>query len=199
MKQQSWKQWVSIFHIIMMVGDECDGDGDDIMVASMVVHGHLVPGKTRTHCGGNIVSYDVARSWQNAATFLRAARTQEMFLKFSETLFVSTTNVAVRSKQVNILEAWSRQQCYSHWQCVLVLPAPKDQQCFVTILTSPRMRLKWRTPSLLLTNLWLHNVEWQLGPTPHRLFHGKIYVPLYMAGRQIKHFHTVNTGQASQL
>ena len=39
----------------------------------------LGPGKARTHYGGKIVSCDVARPWQNAATLLRAARTQEMF------------------------------------------------------------------------------------------------------------------------
>ena len=37
--------------------------------------------KTRPHSGGNIVSYDAVRSWQNAATLLPSARTQEMFWK----------------------------------------------------------------------------------------------------------------------
>ena len=44
-------------------------------------HYTLGPGKTRTHCGGNIVCYDVAPPWQDAAKLWRAARTQEMFLK----------------------------------------------------------------------------------------------------------------------
>ena len=59
----------------------------------------------------NIVSYDVARPWQNAATLLRAARTQEMFLKIfrnifcvQDTKFVSVTNVACVAKRVNIWE-----------------------------------------------------------------------------------------------
>ena len=59
--------------------------------------------KTGTHRGGNIVSCDVARPWQNAATLLRVARKQEKFLKiFSETSFVSATNVARVAKGVNI-------------------------------------------------------------------------------------------------
>ena len=53
---------------------------DDPRVVRLAVK-TLGPGKTRTHCGGNIVSCDVARSWQNEETLLRAARTQEMFLK----------------------------------------------------------------------------------------------------------------------
>ena len=78
---------------------------------------HLNTGKTRTHCGGNIVSRDVARPWQNVATLLRAAQTQEMFLKIfnyilcvQDTKFVSATNVARVAKRVNIWETWSRQQ-----------------------------------------------------------------------------------------
>ena len=81
----------------------------------------LGPGKTRTHCGGNIVSCDVACPWQNEATLLPAARTQEMFLKIfrnifcvQDTKFVSVTNVARVAKRVNIWETWSRQQCCSH-------------------------------------------------------------------------------------
>ena len=45
------------------------------------VGNYLRPRKTRTRCGGNIVFCVVACSWLNAATLLRAARTQEMFLK----------------------------------------------------------------------------------------------------------------------
>ena len=76
--------------------------------SSLVVLG---PGKTRTHCGGNIVSCDVARSWQNEATLLRDARTQEKFLEIfrnifcvQDTKFVSATNVARVAKRVNIWE-----------------------------------------------------------------------------------------------
>ena len=65
----------------------------------------LRPGKTRPQCGGNIVSYDVGRPWQNA----RAAQTQEMLLKIfrnipcvQDTKFVSATNVARVAKRVNI-------------------------------------------------------------------------------------------------
>ena len=49
----------------------------------------LGPGKTRTHCGGHLVSHDVARPWQNVATLLRAEQTQERFEDFREHYFVS--------------------------------------------------------------------------------------------------------------
>ena len=75
----------------------------------------LGPGKTRTHCGGNIVSCDVARPWQNEATLLRAARTQEMFLKIFRNIFcVQDTNVVRMAKRGHIWETWSRQQCCRH-------------------------------------------------------------------------------------
>ena len=73
------------------------------------------------YCGGNIVSFDVARPWQNAATLLRAARTQQTFLKIfrnilcvQDTKFASDTNVARVAKRVNIWETWSRQQFGRH-------------------------------------------------------------------------------------
>ena len=79
------------------------------------------PGKTRTHCGGNSVSCDVARPWQNVATFVRAARTQEMFLKiFRNILCVQGHKICVghkccaRGKRGHIRETWSRQQCCRH-------------------------------------------------------------------------------------
>ena len=80
------------------------------------------PGKTRTHGGGNIVSfYEVGRRRQNTATLLRAARTQEMLLKIfrnifrvQDTKFVSATNVARVAKRGNIWETRSRQQCCRH-------------------------------------------------------------------------------------
>ena len=61
----------------------------------------------RTHCGGNNVSYDVARPRQNVATLLGALLTQEMFLKFyqkhlfifQDTKCVSATNVARVAKR----------------------------------------------------------------------------------------------------
>ena len=78
-------------------------------------------GKTKTHCAGKIVSCDVARPWQNAATLLRAARPQEMFLKIfrnifcaQDTKFVSFTNGASVAKRVNISETWSREQYCRH-------------------------------------------------------------------------------------
>ena len=81
----------------------------------------LGPGKTRPHCGGNIVSCDVARPWQNAATLSRAARTQQTFLKIfrnilcvQDSKFASDTNVARVAKRLNIWETWSRQQCCRH-------------------------------------------------------------------------------------
>ena len=69
----------------------------------------LGPGKTRTHCGGNIVSCDVARPWQNEATLLRAARTQEMFLKTPETFFVSRTQTLCRTQ---MLRAWQNEDTF---------------------------------------------------------------------------------------
>ena len=58
----------------------------------------LGPGKTRTHCGGNIVSYDAARAWQNTATSLRAARTQEMLLKVFRNTFCVRHNCCAPGK-----------------------------------------------------------------------------------------------------
>ena len=40
---------------------------------------HKTSGKTRTHCGGKIVSYVAARSWQNAVTFV-ARCAQKLFM-----------------------------------------------------------------------------------------------------------------------
>ena len=84
--------------------------------------------KTWTCCGGIIMSNDVARPWQNAATLLRAARTQEMFLKtfrntfcVQDTKFVSATNVARVAKRVNNLENMTMSAMLPP-QCVLVLP-----------------------------------------------------------------------------
>ena len=77
-----------------------------------LVKADLGPRKTKTHCGGNIVSYDVACPWPNVATSLRAAWSQEMFLKiFRNSLFVSATNVARATKRGNIWKTRSSQQC----------------------------------------------------------------------------------------
>ena len=57
----------------------------------------LGPGKTRTHCGGNFVSCDVARPWQNAA-LLRAARTQQMFLKIFRNILCPGHKICVGQK-----------------------------------------------------------------------------------------------------
>ena len=85
--------------------------GGPFVACSALRFDALGPGKTRTHCGGNIVSYDVARPWQNEATLLRAARTKEMFLKIfrnifcvQDTKFVSDTNVARVAKRGHIWE-----------------------------------------------------------------------------------------------
>ena len=85
----------------------------------------LGPGKTRTHCGGNIVSCDVARSWENEAT-LRAARTQQMFLKIFRKYFVSDTNVARVAKRGHIWETWSRRQCCRHIVSSFCWPLTSD-------------------------------------------------------------------------
>ena len=81
----------------------------------------LGPGKTRTHHDGNIVSCDVARLWQNAATLLHAARidprnVSEDFNSCvqNDTKFVSNTNVARMAKRVDICETWSLRQCFGH-------------------------------------------------------------------------------------
>ena len=52
------------------------------------------------HCGGNIVSCDVARPLQNAAPLLHATQTQEVFLKILRPghKFVSDINVTHMAK-----------------------------------------------------------------------------------------------------
>ena len=95
----------------------------------------------------HIVSCDVARPWQNAATMLRAAWTQGMFLKIFRNIqcvqdikFVSDTNVARVAKRVHIWDTWSRQQqsapkrvetppspCSMLFQCGVV---PRDVYAF---------------------------------------------------------------------
>ena len=84
--------------------------------------------KLRVYFGGNIVSYDVARPWRNAATciYARRADTKEIFLKISRNRFVSATNVSRVAKRLNILEKWSRQQLSPPHLWVLVLSAPND-------------------------------------------------------------------------
>ena len=84
----------------------------------------ITSGNLNPHCGLNIVFYEVAHSWKNAATLLHAARPQKMFLqsRFSETFFcvqdtksVPATNVARVAKRVNICrETWPRQNCCRH-------------------------------------------------------------------------------------
>ena len=52
------------------------------------------PGKTMTCWGDNIVSYGVARRWQNALMSLRVTRKQKMFLKiFRNNFCVQETEV----------------------------------------------------------------------------------------------------------
>ena len=74
--------------------------------------------KTRSHCGSKIASYNVAPTWQNAATLLRGTRIPEMFLfsffSVQDTNFVSATYVARVAKRVDDCETWWRQQCYRH-------------------------------------------------------------------------------------
>ena len=92
----------------------------------------LGPGKTRAHCGGNIVFCDVARPWQNEATLLRAARTQEMFLKIfgnflcaQNTKFVSDTNVAAWQNESTVGKmGYMITSAMLPPHCVLILPAP---------------------------------------------------------------------------
>ena len=83
------------------------------------------PGKTRTQCGGNIVSCDVARPWQSAA-LSRAARTQEMFLKIFRNIFWCPPQM------LRLWQNESTSEKHDHArhatlppQCVLVLPALK--------------------------------------------------------------------------
>ena len=72
--------------------------------------------ENREHCGGNIVSCDVARPGQNVATLFRAARTQQMFLKIFRNIFLCPGHeICTRvAKRINIWETWSRQQCCHH-------------------------------------------------------------------------------------
>ena len=76
------------------------------------------PAKRGHIVAATLVSCDVARPWQNAATLSRAARTQEMFLRIFRNILcvlsVLDTNVARVAKPVNIWDTWSRQQCCRH-------------------------------------------------------------------------------------
>ena len=71
------------------------------------------PGKMRTRCGGNIVSYNVAHPWQNVATLLHTAQTWNV----SEDLIFR--NIFWSPPQMlhawqNIWETQSCQQCCCH-------------------------------------------------------------------------------------
>ena len=89
------------------------------------------PGKTRTHCSGNIVSYDVARSWKNVATWLRADRTQknvsEEFQKHfmcpGHKICAARYECCVRGKTSRHLGNMITSAMFPP-QCFLVLPAP---------------------------------------------------------------------------
>ena len=84
----------------------------------------LGPGKTRTYWGGNIVSCDVARLWQNAATLVRAVRTQETFLKiFRKRIFCVRHKCCVRGRTSQHLRNIITSAMLPP-KCVLVLPAP---------------------------------------------------------------------------
>ena len=85
---------------------------------------HLGPAKTRTHChGGNIVPCDVARPWQNAATLLRAARTQEMFVKIFRNILCVNHKCCARGKTSQHLRNMIVSAMLPQ-QCVLVLSGP---------------------------------------------------------------------------
>ena len=81
----------------------------------------LWPGKTRTHCGGNIVSFDVSRVAKRAATLLRSAWTQQMFLKFFRNIFCVRNKCFARGKTGQHLGNM-RALAMLPPQCVLVLP-----------------------------------------------------------------------------
>ena len=83
----------------------------------------LGPGKTRTHCGGNIVSCDVARPWQNEAALLRAARRtqrnfsedfQEQFLCPGHKICVGHKCCARGKTRTRLGNMITRQQCCLH-------------------------------------------------------------------------------------
>ena len=115
---------------------------------SSYTHGSL--GKTRTR-GGNVVSCDVARPWQNAATLLRAARTQEMFLKIFRNIFCVRHKCCARGK--------SSQRVNPNLITSAMLPA----QCVPPTHTSPPLvfdvgmnskRSDWTQHFLLLSQDW---------------------------------------------
>ena len=81
----------------------------------------LSPGKTRRHRGSNIVSYDVARPWQNAATFVARRAHTNVSEGFQKHFFLSRTQM---------LRAWQNESTFGKHdhasnvapQRVLVLP-----------------------------------------------------------------------------
>ena len=95
----------------------------------------LGPGKTRTRCGGNIMSCDVASPWKNAATLLRAARTQQMFPRFARALENVSTKVCFQKYAYSALpKVWSlcakkRNTGTSTLLCIACSPAPFTLWC----------------------------------------------------------------------
>ena len=80
------------------------------------------PAKREYIHGGNSVSCYVARSWQNAEILLHAARTQEMFLKISRTIFCVRHKCCARGKTTQHLRNMITSAMLPP-QCVFVLPA----------------------------------------------------------------------------
>ena len=81
----------------------------------------LKPWQNEDRLCGNIVSCDVARPWQNAATLLRAARTQEIFLKIFRNILCPGDKICIRHKccargktSQHLGNMTSRQQCCRH-------------------------------------------------------------------------------------
>ena len=88
----------------------------------------LGAGKTRTHCGGNIVSCDVVRPWQNSR-----ADTRNVSEDFQKHFWDPGHKICVGHKR------YARGKTRQHLgdmsamlppQCVLVLPAPNMRQVF---------------------------------------------------------------------
>ena len=116
------------------------------MCSSSVYFLALGPGKTRTHCGGNIVSCDVARPWQNEETLLRAARTQGMFLKIFRNIF------------------WVQDLIWFVWLTILLTNGPRSyESCY----TAPVVAEQNKWSHALSCNHWWK--RWEQQTTGHSI------------------------------
>ena len=93
-----------------------------VMQHLIILRNHACPTHSlRPRQNEDIVSSDVARPWQNAATLLRAARTQETFLKIFRNSFCVRHKCCALGKTSQHLRNMIT-SAMSPPQCVLVLP-----------------------------------------------------------------------------